>query len=288
MGDAQRKARFHGGVMRRNSFSVLRVRSAAGRPQRLLVRDLTRAPQLPGATSAATTYADPIAARAALDGVHTLFMVSAFESPTRVAEHRTFIDAAVAAGVQHIVYTSFCGAAEDAVFTHARDHWHTEQHLRAQQEHGVGWTFLRDNFYADFMPELVGPDDVLRGPAADGRVAPVAQDDIAAAAAAVLTDPAPHAGRTYNLTGPDSLTLSEIAIILGQTTGRDITYRPQTLDEARASRTDGQTPDWLIDAWISTYTAIAAGEVATVTQDIAHLSGKPPTGLAELLRRNRS
>jgi NAD(P)H dehydrogenase (quinone) len=74
--------------------------SARGVPQRLLVRDLARVPQLPGATAAVAAYADGGAARTALDGVHTLFMVSAFESPTRVQEHRTFIDAAVAAGVR--------------------------------------------------------------------------------------------------------------------------------------------------------------------------------------------
>jgi NAD(P)H dehydrogenase (quinone) len=74
--------------------------SARGVPQRLLVRDLARVPQLPGATAAVAAYADGGVARTALDGVHTLFMVSAFESPTRVQEHRTFIDAAVAAGVR--------------------------------------------------------------------------------------------------------------------------------------------------------------------------------------------
>lgn len=167
-----------------------------------------------------SAYSDGGAARTALDGVHTLFMVSAFESPTRVPEHRTFIDAAVAAGVRHLVYTSFYGAAEDATFIYARDHWQTEQHLRARGAAGLQWTFLRDNFYADFLLELVGQDNVLRGPAGDGRVAAVAQDDIADAAVAVLLDAPAHAGRTYDLTGPQSLTLAEVARILSAATGR--------------------------------------------------------------------
>ena len=272
------------GASGRLGSKVAQRLSARGVPQRLLVRDLARVPRLPGATAAVAAYSDGGAARAALDGVHTLFMVSAFESPTRVPEHRTFIDAAIAAGVRHLVYTSFYGAAEDAIFTYARDHWQTEQHLRARGAAGLQWTFLRDNFYADFLLELVGRDNVLRGPAGDGRVAAVAQDDIADAAVAVLLDAPAHAGRTYDLTGPQSLTLAEVARILSAATGRDITYYAETLSEARASRAGENTPDWLIGAWISTYTAICAGEVAAVTNDVPALTGHPATSLEELLR----
>ena len=129
-------------------------------------------------------------------------MVSASETPDRVERHRAFVDAAVAAGVRHLVYTSFVGAAPDSVFTLARDHWATEEHIRAS---GLEFTFLRDNLYADFLTFLVGDDGVIRGPAGDGRAAVVVQDDIADAAVAVLRDPAPHAGRTYDLTGPQAL-----------------------------------------------------------------------------------
>jgi uncharacterized protein YbjT (DUF2867 family) len=112
----------------------------------------------------------------------------------------------------------------------------------------------------------------------------VAQDDIADAAVAVLLDAPAHAGRTYNLTGPQSLTLAEVARILSAATGRDITYYAETLSEARASRAGENTPDWLIGAWISTYTAICAGEVAAVTNDVPALTGHPATSLEELLR----
>jgi NAD(P)H dehydrogenase (quinone) len=67
-----------------------------------------------------------------------------------------------------------------ATFTLARDHWHTEQHIRAS---GMAYTFLRDNVYADLFRYLAGDDGVLRGPAGQGRVAGVAQDDIADVAA---------------------------------------------------------------------------------------------------------
>jgi uncharacterized protein YbjT (DUF2867 family) len=96
--------------------------------------------RLRGLDAAVADYADGAAVRAALTGARTVLMVSAAESADRLAKHRTFVDAAAAAGVQHVVYTSFTDAAPDATFTLARDHAATEQHLRAS---GMAWTFLR-------------------------------------------------------------------------------------------------------------------------------------------------
>jgi uncharacterized protein YbjT (DUF2867 family) len=208
-------------------------------------------------------------------------MVSASESADRVDQHRAFVDAAASAGVGHLVYTSFVGAAPDATFTLVRDHWATEQHIRAS---GMAFTFLRDNLYADFLPGMVGDDDVLRGPAGDGRAAVVAQDDIADAATAVLTDPAAHAGRTYDLTGPEALTLHGVAAVLSEATGRRITYHPETVEQAYRSRAGYGAPDWQVDAWVSTYTAIANGELAEVSDAVPALTGHPATSLADLLR----
>jgi NAD(P)H dehydrogenase (quinone) len=255
--------------------------AAAGVPQRLIVRDPARAAQLPGATAAQASYGDADAAARALDGVDTLLMVSAAESADRVAQHRAFVDAAVAAGVGRLVYTSFVGAAPDATFTLARDHGATEEHIRAS---GLPFTFLRDNLYADFLTYLVGDDGVIRGPGGDGRAAVVTQDDIADAATAVLRAPAGHAGRTYDLTGPEALSFAEIAEIITAMTGRKVTYHPETLDEAYASRASYAAPAWQLDAWVSTYAAVAAGELATVSTAIRDLTGHPATPLATLLR----
>src|SRR4051794_28723236 len=120
---------------------IARRLAGAGVVQRLLVRDPARAPQLPGAEVVVAEYGDPAAVRAALAGADAVLMVSASESPDRVDRHRSFVDAAAAAGVGQIVYTSFVGAAPDSVFTLARDHWATEEHVRAS---GVPATFLRD------------------------------------------------------------------------------------------------------------------------------------------------
>jgi uncharacterized protein YbjT (DUF2867 family) len=207
-------------------------------------------------------------------------MVSASETPDRVQQHITFIDAAVAAGVQRIVYVSFFGASPTAIFTLGRDHWATEEHLRSV---GVAHTILRDNIYADFTPHFIGTDRSIRGPAGDGRVAVVAQADIAEVAVAVLTSDGAYDGRTLNLTGPEALTMNEIAAILSDHLGRTVSYIPETIDEAYASRASYGAPQWQVDGWVSTYTAIAAGELATVSEDIPEVTGHPAMTLTQVL-----
>ncbi|WP_423921123.1 SDR family oxidoreductase [Frigoribacterium sp. 2-23] len=252
---------------------VARTLAAAGLPQRLLVRDAGRAPELAGASVAVTTYADRAASVAALQGVDTLLMVSAAEAVDRLDQHRAFVDAAVEAGVRHIVYTSFQGAAPDAVFTLARDHWATERHI---VESGLEHTFLRDSFYLDVFPLFADEEGVIRGPAGDGRVAAVAREDVAAVAAIVLQAPSEHAGRTYTLTGSEALSLDEIAARLTTVLGRPFTFVDETLDEAYASRAAWNPEPWQADAWVSTYTSIASGEVAPVTSDVRELTGRAP------------
>ena len=265
--------------------------AAAGIAQRLIVRDAGRAPQLRGAKGAKgaeapevaeAEYGDPAAVRRALGGVETVLMVSASETPDRVARHRAFVDAAVAVGVRHLVYTSFVGAAPDSVFTLARDHWATEEHILGS---GVEFTFLRDNLYADFLTFLVGEDGVIRGPAGAGRAAVVVQDDIADAAFAVLREPGRYAGRTYDLTGQQALSFDEIAATIAETTGRAVRFHDETIEEAYASRASYGAPDWQVEAWVSTYTSVASGELSAVSTGVPELTGHPATSLAELLRR---
>ena len=259
---------------------VARALSRLGVDQRLVVRDFSKAPALPGSHIVTADYSDGAGVRTALTGAHTVFMVSASETPDRVQQHITFIDAAVAAGVQRIVYVSFFGASPTAIFTLGRDHWATEEHLRSV---GVAHTILRDNIYADFTPHFIGTDGSIRGPAGDGRVAVVAQADIAEVAVAVLTSDGAYDGRTLNLTGPEALTMNEIAAILSDHLGRTVSYIPETIDEAYASRASYGAPQWQVDGWVSTYTAIAAGELATVSEDIPEVTGHPAMTLTQVL-----
>ncbi|MDZ4089727.1 MAG: SDR family oxidoreductase [Arthrobacter sp.] len=264
---------------------VARQLADAGSPQRLLVRDLSRAPELEGSVAAVVTYADPVLAKTALEGVQTLFMVSAAEAEDRLQQHCSFVDAAAAAGVQHVVYTSFFGAAADSTFTLGRDHYSTEERIKAS---GMDYTFLRDNFYLDFLPLLAGDDGVIRGPAGDGVMAAVARVDIARSAVTVLRDPALHIGKTYDLTGPEDLSLARAAELLTAGTGRTVTFHNETLEEAYASRASYGAPRWQVDAWVSTYTAIAAGELAGPTSAVHELTGREPLGLAQFLAESHT
>jgi uncharacterized protein YbjT (DUF2867 family) len=254
----------------------------AGYNQRLIVRSLDRAPELPNAIAFAASYDDHAALVTGLTGVDTVLMVSAAEAPRRVDSHFAFIDACVAAGVKHIVYTSFLGASATATFTLARDHYATEQHLVAS---GISHTILRDALYLDFMEMLVGDDGVIRGPAGDGRVAAVSRLDVARVAEAVLKSPADHVGATYDLTGPESLTMSEIAAIISTTRGRAVSFHNESLPEAYESRKRWGADAWQNDAWVSTYTAIAAGEMDVASDAVARITGTAPLSLAEVLAK---
>jgi NAD(P)H dehydrogenase (quinone) len=264
---------------------VARRLAERGVAQRLVVRDPGRAPRLPGAEVAAAPggYDDRDGLRRALEGTGTLFMVSASEDPDRMRLHRNVVAAATDAGVERVVYTSFHGAAPDCTFTFGRDHWHTEELIRGS---GLRHTFLRDNLYIDFLPLLAGADGVIRGPAAGGRVAAVARDDIADVAVAVLTADGGHDGRTYDMTGPEALTMAEVAEELSRASGRAVGYHAETIEEAYASRAVYGAPDWEVTGWVTTYVAIANGELEAVSGDIEAVAGHPPMGLAEFLRRN--
>ena len=261
---------------------VARQIAGAGFAQRLLVRDPRRAPELDGAGVAVCSYGKGEEARQALDGVAVLFMVSAAEAEDRLQHHYAFVDAAADAGVRHVVYTSFYNAAPDATFTLARDHYATEERIRAS---GMDYTFLRDNFYLDFLPLMTGEDGVIRGASGDGVFSGVAREDIARSAVAVLRDPAIHRGKTYNLTGPEELTMERAAQIITEGTGRTVTFHSETVAEAYASRAVYNAPPWQVDAWVSTYTAMAAGEMAGLSLDVHGLTGQDPISLAEFLTR---
>ena len=252
-----------------------------GVEQRLLVRDPSRAPELSGAELVQVPdYGDGEAMRNALDGAETLMLVSFEESEDRVAEHKAAIDAAVAAGVGRIVYTGFFNASSDCTFLLGRHHFATEEYLRGT---GIEWTVLRDNFYLDVLP-LYAAEGAIRGPAGDGRMAAVARDDVAAVAVEALTSD-DWVNQALELTGPEAMSMAEVAERLAAFYGKPVEYIDETLEEAWESRRSTGAPDWMIEAWISTYTAVAKGELDGVTDTVERVTGRPPIDLEEMLRR---
>jgi NAD(P)H dehydrogenase (quinone) len=264
-----------------------RLVDAGDVPLRLVVRNAGRAPTVPGAEVVENPggYADPAGFRAALDGVDTLYLVSAAEAEDRLQQHVDAVDAAVAAGVGRIVYTSFLGAKQDAVFTLVRQHAATEDRIRRS---GVRATFLRHSMYADFVPFFATPEDgraVIAAPAGEGRTSFVSRDDLADVGAAVLLDDSGRFdGQSLEVTGPEALTMAEAARVLTEVTGVPTEYRPQTVDEAWATRRPSGHPDWEIEGWVTSYLAIAAGELSTVTDVVPTVTGHPARTVAEHLR----
>lgn len=249
---------------------VARRLAARGVPQRLVVRDPSRAPDLDGAEVVTAEYQDGEAMRRALDGARTMLFVSAGEAYDRLDHHRSAVAAAVAAGVERVVYTSFLGASPDATFTFARDHYHTEEHMRAA---GLSAVALRDSLYTDYLPYFAS-EGVIRGPAGDGRVAPVTRDDIADVAVVALLDER-YDGATFDVTGPEPITMYDAAAMLTDVTGEPVRYVAETLEEAYASRASYGAPDWMVTGWVTTYAAIATGEMAVVADTVEKLIGRP-------------
>lgn len=245
-----------------------------------LVRDVSRAPQRDGVEIRVADYADAAACESALAGVDVFFMVSGSEAEDRLAQHRSVIAAAARAGVKHIVYTSFVGAGPDATFTLARDHGLTEEAIRAS---GMDFTFLRDNFYLDVLPLFADANGVIRGPAGEGRIAAVARADVADVAVAVLRKPELQAGRTLELTGSEALTFAEVASRASVILKKPLTFMNETIEQAYASRARYNAPQWQVDAWVSTYTAIASGELDVVNGTVQMLTGHPPRTLEDVL-----
>jgi NAD(P)H dehydrogenase (quinone) len=258
--------------------------AAAGVRQRLVVRDPARAPDLPNVEIAQATYDDVDALRDAFAGTDAVFLVSAAEHPDRVRQHLTAVDAVAAAGVERVVYTSFLRASPDATFTLARHHWATEERLR---EHDLAYTALRDGMYLDFLAFMAGAEGVIRGPAADGRVAMVARDDIADVAVAVLLGDG-HERATYDITGATLHTMAEYAAELAEVSGREVTFEDETIEQAWQSRASYGAPDWEVEGWITSYTSIASGELAVVSDTVQRLAGHPPTTLRQLVERDPS
>jgi uncharacterized protein YbjT (DUF2867 family) len=219
--------------------------------------------------------------RTALNGIQTLFLVSGYES-NRLEQHYSAINAALSAGVERIVYTSFLSAAPQATFTHAREHYLTEQRIRST---GKRYTFLRPSFYLDRAPRWFNEEGVVQGPAGNGTIAWVSRDDLADVAVAALTTDG-HDGASYDITGAQALTMAEAAEQFSRATDLPASYHPETIFEARASRMKYNPSDWELEAWVSTYVAIATGELSIVSHTVQALTGHAPQTFPDYLRQH--
>ncbi|MFE9555270.1 SDR family oxidoreductase [Streptomyces sp. NPDC006703] len=200
-----------------------------------------------------------------------------------VRQHRTAIEAAVAAGARRILYTSQMGAGATSRFQACRDHAATEEMLRAC---GVPFTSLRNGFYATSAAHFLDPatkSGRLVLPA-DGPVAWTAHADLAEATAAILADEGRFDGPTPPLTGSRALTFDDIAAIATELTGRTMTRATAPDDEFREQLTGQGVPEEIAGQLLGIFAASRAGEFATVDPTLASLLGREPIALGTVLR----
>lgn len=233
---------------------------------------------------------------AAVQGAEKMLLISGTRVGARVVQHKAAIDAAAAAGVKHIAYTSFIGIDDPANPAEVRhDHIETERLIRAS---GMAWTMLRDAHYADSMIVMAGPGVMQSGQwvsnSGEGLEAMVWRDDCVASAAAVLLGEG-HEGKIYNITGPELQTFREVAAIMAEVTGRSVTYVATTDDEQYAmfdamgiprrpvdDQSVGGIP-WNSDDMVSFGRAIREGFLQLCTDDVERLTGRPARSVRALI-----
>jgi uncharacterized protein YbjT (DUF2867 family) len=243
-----------------------------GIAQTLLVRDAARAPQLPGAEVVVADVTDAASIRAALRPGDRVFMVSVHEAvEARIAAHRSFVEAAAAAGAGLVAYLSIVNPSATAAFHHGRSHHATEQMLLAA---GVPYAFLRMNLFLDDLPLWFDPDGVCRGPGGDGRVALITRVDTAAASAAVLASDG-FQNEALDLTGEESHTLGELAELCREVVGRPFRYEPGAREDWLASRIAAGVPAWDANIGVGSYDALRDGEFDVTSDVVRRLTGTP-------------
>ncbi|SDC77294.1 SDR family oxidoreductase [Streptomyces prasinopilosus] len=195
----------------------------------------------------------------------------------RVQQHRVVIEAAKAAGVALLAYTSALGTLTAAL---ADDHRGTEKALLAS---GVPYVLLRNGWYHEVYTENLAPvleHGAVVAAAGEGRVSSAARADYAAAAVAVLTGEG-HENKTYELGGDEAWSLSEYAAELSRQTGREIAYKPVTVEELTGVLTGAGLPGPMAAVFAGVDLSIEKGELVVTSGDLARLAGRPTTPLAD-------
>jgi uncharacterized protein YbjT (DUF2867 family) len=259
--------------------------SQRGEAMRLLVRDPSRAPGLPGAEVVTGDYDDRASLAVALREGDRVFMVSVHEGPERrIPLHRSFIAAAKNQGVAHITYLSFVNASGAATFLHARSHGATEDML---EQSGIPFTSIRNSMYADDIPGWFDAEGVAREPVADARVNFSYRPELARAIAVTLTEPG-HKGMVYDIVGPQSVTLTQLAQIASDVTGASYRYEPSTRDEWEKRWRARDKPAWEIEAGLTSFDCHCNGELDVVSDDYRRLTGRAPLTVGEVMTRHVS
>lgn len=241
------------------------------RALRLMTRTPQRVPGLAHADAVYGDFAEPASLDRAFVGVTTALVVSGSAKPgERALLHRNAFEAAARARVQHVVYLSLQGSSPESKYPFSRDHALSEQYLAAT---GLPFTVLRNAFYMDMFLDMFDASGVIRGPAKQGRGAFVSREDCARVAAAVLKAPP---GGIHDVTGPQALSLADVARSLSVIVGRDLRYEDESIEAGREWRSGLGEPDWRVELSLGWHEAIAAGELERISDTVLRFTGNNP------------
>jgi NAD(P)H dehydrogenase (quinone) len=246
---------------------------------------LARSPEKGADLGVQVRHADydvPETLGAALDGVGTLLLISGTDFGNRTAQHKAVIDAAVQAGVNHIIYTSVLSADTSALGLLAAEHNETEALIKAT---GLTYTFLRNGWYTEnYAGSVPGAlqSGALVGSAGVGRIASAARVDYAAAAVAVLTG-AGHANKTYELAGDTAYTLADMAAEISALSGKIIPYNHMPAEAYAEVLTSVGLPQGVAQFIAGADVAASKGALFSESKTLSQLIGRPTTPLSEVI-----
>jgi uncharacterized protein YbjT (DUF2867 family) len=276
------------GATGRTGAELARLALARDVAVRALVRDAAKGAALEraGAQVAVGDFGDPAALARAFEGVERAFLMMA-NAANQFEMERAFIDAAKRAGVARVVKLSAVGVSPDTRVFLKRVHAQAEAHLAAS---GLDYTILRPGFY---MQNLLHAAATIREmnkfflPMGRGRVGAIDIRDVAEVVLMLLTE-AGHAGQTYVITGPDSLSFADMASVFSEVLGRRIEYVDMPPEEYRPQLFKWEPSEWYVDAVMALFAGIARNDTPDVTDTFARLAGRPPRSFADFVRDHRA
>jgi NAD(P)H dehydrogenase (quinone) len=219
----------------------------------------------------------------AFAGGERLLLVSTDVVGQRVDGHKAAIDAAAAAGVRHVAYTSIPNPTDANPAGVVPDHRATEEHLAAS---GLQWTFLRDGLYSEYrIPEAQAAvaNGTFHHNLGDGRTAYVSREDCAAAAAAVLSGGDEHSGRAYDITGPELIGAADLARLYSEAGGKPVEAVNVSDAEFIEDLIAAGLPRAVGELLASFGVAIREGQLAALSSDVQSLTGRAPAPLSSVL-----
>lgn len=227
-------------------------------------------------------YTDQAAFTAALAGVDKLLLISSSEVGQRAAQHRNVINAAKAAGVKFIAYTSLLHA-DSSPLALRLEHVETENMLA---ESGIPFTLLRNGWYSEnYLASAPAALEhgIFIGAAGEGKIASATRADYAAAAARVVSEDG-HAGNVYELAGDEAWTLSELAAELSKQSGKPVVYQNLSEADFAAALKSAGLPEAFADLLADSDVGASKGGLFDDSRTLSKLIGRPTTPIAESIR----